>query len=106
MKNIMIENQRRNTMNKRKCPCCGMELELDVKQGLCDEYIVDCSNCGRYALSYEFYEDYIDCLQPRVNLSKIAAYLDAHKGKKRLLCICESKDTKSERYDCIAFNSI
>ena len=106
MKNTMIEKQRRNTMNKRKCPICGTGLERDIKQGECDEYNIHCNQCGEYALSYEFYADFIDFSRPRVDLSEIAVYLSCCKRMTARSCICECEGTESLKYHCITVGKI
>lgn len=93
-------------MNKRKCPICGSDLEQDIKQGYNDELIVSCNHCGKYAMSYEFYSDFIDRPCIRINLARIAAYLSNHKNSAVIPCICESANAASEKYNFVSFQRI
>lgn len=97
------EQQRRfiYKANLKSCPICGATLEQDALVGSSDEFIFDCSGCGDFAISYEFYEDYIN--QPRIVIDrkKIATYLFWHKAQNMVPCLCEYENTSFTKYHFI-----
>lgn len=92
--------------NLTSCPICGATLKQDALVGSGDEFIIDCSSCGDYAISYEFYEDYINQPRTMIDAKKIATYLFWHKGENTVPCICECENTPSTKYRCITTRKI
>lgn len=92
--------------NLKSCPICGATLKQDALVGSGDEFIIDCSSCGDYAISYEFYEDYINQPRTMIDAKKIATYLFWHKGENTVPCICECENTPSTKYRCITTREI
>lgn len=46
-------------MDKTKFPLCQMKLEIEIFSGNHDEYRISCPKCGTYAISREFYDDFV-----------------------------------------------
>lgn len=103
------EQQRRYFMykvNLTRCPICGATLKQDALVGSGDEFIIDCSSCGDYAICYEFYEDYINQPRTMIDRKKIATYLFWHKAQNMVPCLCEYENTFSTKYHCITTREI
>ncbi len=68
-------------MDYTKCPICKEPLSKDITIGDCDEIFVECSNCGKYGMTHELYDDEI---APRddIAIEKAAAVLRKHKDDK------------------------
>lgn len=60
----------------KQCPVCGGKLKREVYVDKQDYICVECSVCGKFAMSMEFYEDYFDT---GIVKEKMALFLDLHK---------------------------
>ena len=63
--------------NQKACPVCGKELSKEIRIDNRDIIYVVCDTCGKYAMSAEFYEDYIETEKKQ---EKTTAFLSAHKN--------------------------
>ena len=70
-------------LNARYCPICGTELKDEM---ICDDYndaiIAVCIDCGKFAMSREFYEDHVEPELMDTNRAKLAIFLAKHKQDK------------------------
>lgn len=68
---------------KKICPVCVAQLEEVIHIKNSDDSIwVNCSRCGTYVMSQEFYEDYIEPERDGFNQMRLARFLEAHKQDK------------------------
>lgn len=61
------------------CPICGKSLSRAIVYGNRDEMIVSCENCGKYGITREYYEDYIE-VAPADYKQQVEAFLKNHKS--------------------------
>ena len=68
-------------LNKKRCPVCDAELKKEI---ICcyqnDTIIVECDDCGKYAMSKEFYEDHVEQASKTNNREKMVVFLKKHKA--------------------------
>lgn len=90
------------------CPICGGSLSRPIQYTPDNKIGIPCDDCGHFAMTREFYEDYIE--YPRVNKSQIASYLYYHRSyddhPKRIPCICTQELTLSDHLHCVTMNEI
>lgn len=93
--------------NLDTCPICNSKLKSRIVDPL-GLPIVYCDHCGPYAITKQFYDDYI--LYAKADRSKVASYLYYHnhprKDTDRLLCICSRVINLKDDYRCVPIQEI
>ena len=95
-----------NVRYDRICPICEADVRYNVSTGERDEIIVRCDRCGKYAMSAEFYEDYIEQDRLGSKKSEIASYLYYHSNNTTVPCICGNHATTAAGYRCVTISEI
>ena len=90
----------------RICPICESNINFNIQTGTRDEIIVRCDCCGKYAISAEFYEDYIESNSKDIRKSEIASYLYYHKSGRTTPYICEDSADVPSGGRCVTIAEI
>ncbi len=68
--------------NTFACPACHSALQKEIRFGDRDEIIVECPRCGRFAISRELFEDYLENDKDGFYAQNMTSFLSLHKGDK------------------------
>lgn len=93
-------------VNYKNCPICGTALKSDIGDGLLGQLYVNCDTCGKFALSEDYYEDYIEIKNPPVSKSEVASYLYYHKDDRVHPYFCSDTDNIPSGYRRVSVSEI
>jgi hypothetical protein len=65
-----------------KCPVCKADLQKAIRTGDRDEIIVICDICGKFVMSAELFEDYLENDQTGFHAQNLKDFLRSHKADK------------------------
>jgi len=63
-----------------QCPICEKKLKEPLFIDSRDATHINCSICGKYAMSAAFYEDHVEQDAKTVNRKKLGVFLEKHKN--------------------------
>ena len=93
-------------VNYKICPICGTNLKSDIGDGLMGQLYVNCDTCGKFALSEDYYEDYIERKNSIVSKSEVASYLYYHKSDRIRPYFCSDTDNIPSGYRRVSVSEI
>lgn len=94
------------TMDKTKFPLCQMKLEKEIFSGNHDEYRISCPKCGTYAISREFYDDFVSKDDMNIVKEEIMNHLQTRKNNHLLPCFAHTCCSEDENVYCIPYQTI
>lgn len=95
----------RTNVESPTCPICGKALSREIVHGDRDELIVSCENCGKYGMTCDYYEDYIE-FAPADYKQHVEAFLQNHKADELGPFISARSPYAPEGYKRISWSAV